>query len=115
MMRAPTFALLRDRVASDEAARRAGDADRGRERLHRALRAVGWGGTDVADAEDVADLLAPILDACVTGHRSLPALYRDVAQALRDAGPLLDGSLPPAAAYLPAAEEVVARYVDDAD
>ena len=114
-MRAPTLDLLRARVASDEAARRAGAADRGRERLLRALRAVGWGGTDVAETADVADMLAPILDACVTGHRSLPALYRDVAEALRHAGPLLDGSLPPAAAYLPAAEEIVARYAADAE
>jgi hypothetical protein len=114
-MRAPAFDVLRARVTADEAARRAGDADRGRERMLRALRAVGWGGTDVADAEDVVDMLAPLLDACVTGHRSLPTLYRDVAETLRHAGPLLDGSLPPAAAYLPAAEEVVARYAADAE
>jgi hypothetical protein len=114
-VRAPAFEVLRARVASDEAARRAGDEERGRERLVRALRAVGWGGADVADAEDVADMLAPLLDACASGHRSLPALYRDVAEALRQAGPLLDGSLPPAAAYLPAAEEIVARYAADVE
>jgi hypothetical protein len=33
--------------------------------------------------------------------------------ALRDTGPLLDGGLPPVAAYYPAAEALLRRYVAD--
>ena len=39
------------------------------------------------------------------------ALVGAVARLLRDHGPLLDGGLPPAAAYEPAARDVLARYV----
>ena len=53
------------------------------------------------------DLLAD----CVTGHRDVAALSYAVARALRDTGPLLDGGLPPVEAYLPAAEDVLRRYV----
>jgi hypothetical protein len=109
---APTFERLRHRFETDQASG-AGDPRRAEEGLTRALRAVGWGGTDVADAEEVAALLVPLVDACVSGHRQLAALARDVAETLRHAGPLLDGSLPPAAAYLPAAEDVLARYAAD--
>ncbi|HYD51233.1 MAG TPA: hypothetical protein VEA99_01350 [Gemmatimonadaceae bacterium] len=109
-----TFEALRVRFEADEMARRAGDVEGGDARLARALRAVGWSGTELTEAEEVAEMLASVVDACVTGHRDLATLYRDVADVLRHAGPLLDGSLPPVAAYLPAAEEVVARYAVDA-
>jgi hypothetical protein len=36
-----------------------------------------------------------------------------MAMVLRDTGPLLDGGLPPVEAYLPAAEELVLRYLRD--
>ena len=111
-MSKPTLDRLRARYDSDLAP--AGDPQRAEARLSQALRAIGWGGTDVVDAEEVAALLVPLIDACVTGHRQVAALTRDVAETLRDAGPLLDGSLPPAAAYLPAAEDVLARYAADA-
>ena len=111
--RAVSLERLRARHASDVARRRAGDADATAARLERALRAIGWGGTDVADAEEVARLLEPVLDAGVAGGAGLAALHREVADVLRGAGPLLDGSLPPAAAYVPAAEALLTHYAED--
>jgi len=108
-----TFEALRSRFEADEKARFAGDFERGEARLVRAVRGVGWGGADIADAQEVAAYLESVLDACVSGHRDLPTLFRDVADVLRHAGPRPGGLLPPIAAYLPAAQAIIARYAAD--
>ncbi len=76
-----------------------------------ALESIGWRGGDTVDANDVAALLLPHLDACAAQHLDMAVLYRDVAEVLRGAGPMLDGGLPPVSEYLPAAEAVVRRFV----
>lgn len=106
-----TFAALRERFALDRSPTRGGSLGR----FSRALRKIGWGGTDLMSADDVAGYLVDIVDACVSGHHDLMTLYRDIAELLRHAGPLLDGSLPPTEAYLPAAEDIVRHYVLDVE
>ena len=61
--------------------------------------------------EELASHLVLLLDACVHEHRDVMALLLAIAHVLRDVGPMLDGGLPPAEAYLPAAEELVQHYV----
>jgi hypothetical protein len=43
--------------------------------------------------------------------RDVDALAHGIAAVFRDAGPNLDGGLPPIEAYLPAAEELLQHYV----
>lgn len=81
--------------------------------LTRALEAIGWGAVREPSPAELADHLRLLLDDAVHGHGDLSALTYGIAQALRDTGPLLDGGLPPAEAYLPAAEEVLQRYIAD--
>jgi hypothetical protein len=105
-----TSDTLRAALASRQHAS-ASDDDRGVEALAAALEAIGWRGADTVSAEEVAELLLPAIDACAHRDHDVAALYREVAEVLRGAGPLLDGGLPPVSAYLPAAEEVIRRFV----
>lgn len=81
--------------------------------LARALEHIGWRAVREPTPEELAGHLALLLDGCVHEHRDLMALTDGIATALRDTGPLLDGGLPPVEAYLPAAEELLRRYVAD--
>lgn len=76
-----------------------------------ALAAIGWRAVQDPTPEELAEFLVDLLADCVTGHRDVAALSYAMARALRDTGPLLDGGLPPVEAYLPAAEEVLRRYL----
>jgi hypothetical protein len=80
-------------------------------RLLRALEAIGWRGGDVASPEEVAAEILPALSACARGQGDISALYRQIADVLRANGPVMDGGLPPTSAYLPAATEIVRRFV----
>ena len=80
-------------------------------RLVRALEAIGWRGADLAGPEEVAAEILPAISGCARGQSELPAMYRQIAEALRANGPVMDGGLPPTAAYLPAAAELVRRFV----
>jgi hypothetical protein len=81
--------------------------------LTAALEAIGWRAVREPTPEELADHLLFLVDACVHEHRDIDALTLGIAMALRDSGPLLDGGLPPAEAYLPAAEDVLRHYVAD--
>lgn len=81
--------------------------------LARALEAIGWRAVREPTPELLAEELAHLVDDCVHGHRDVHVLAMAIARVLRDAGPLLDGGLPPVEAYLPAAEELLARYLRD--
>ena len=59
---------------------------------------------------DPAEVM-PSIRACAREHGNLGTMYREIAEALRACGPLLDGSLPPVHDYLPAAAEVVRGFV----
>lgn len=100
-----SFSALRDRYLHD------GDTGGSTPRLADALAAIGWHSVGDPTPEELADYLVELLDACVSDHHDVDRLVSEVARLLRDAGPLLDGGLPPVAAYEPAAREVLERYV----
>jgi hypothetical protein len=102
-----SFSALRDRYHHDRAA---GGAT---PRLAESLAAIGWHSVGEPSPDELADYLVELLDACVTGHHDPERLVTDVARLLRDSGPLLDGGLPPVAAYEPAARDVIERYLRD--
>ncbi len=102
-----SFRALRDRYLHD---RGAGGAT---PRLAAALSAIGWHSVGDPAPDEVADHLLELLDACITDHHDPELLVHDIARTLRDAGPLLDGGLPPVAAYEPAARDVLERYLRD--
>lgn len=108
-MTAPTFAQLRTRYLDDTSTGGHGAAPA----LTRALEHIGWRAVQEPTPEELAAHLLMLVDDCVHGHGDVQALMLHVAAALRDTGPLLDGGLPPVAAYLPAAEELVQRYIAD--
>ena len=99
-----SFAALRDRYRMD----RHGGAAAG---LAAALAAVGWRAVQDPSPDELASYLVDFVDACVVDHHDTDLLVADVARVLRDHGPLLDGGLPPVAAYEPAALDVLERYV----
>jgi hypothetical protein len=102
-----TFSTLRDRYRHDRAA---GGAT---PRLAEALSAIGWHSVGEPSPDELADYLVELIDACVADHHEPERLVTDIARLLRDAGPLLDGGLPPVAAYEPAAREIIERYLRD--
>ena len=81
--------------------------------LARALIRIGWLAVREPTPDELASYLVDLLDDCVHAHRDIFALTRAIASVLRDAGPLLDGGLPPIEAYEPAAEDLLVRYVND--
>lgn len=99
------YSTLRDRFLAD---RQAGGAAPG---LAAALAAIGWRSVGDPSPEELASHLVDLVDACVSSHRDPALLVSAVAHLLRDHGPLLDGGLPPAAAYEPAAHDLLERYV----
>jgi len=102
-----SFSSLRDRYQHDRAG---GGAT---PRLAEALAAIGWHSVGEPSSDELADYLVELVDACVSDHHDPDRLLSDVARLLRDSGPLLDGGLPPAAAYEPAARDVLERYLRD--
>ncbi|HEX6598026.1 MAG TPA: hypothetical protein VF034_01810 [Gemmatimonadaceae bacterium] len=102
-----TFSSLRDRYQHDRAA---GGAT---PRLAEALAAIGWHSVGEPSPDELADYLVELIDACISDHHDPERLVTDVARLLRDSGPLLDGGLPPVAAYEPAARDVLERYLRD--
>jgi hypothetical protein len=105
------FASLRDRFERD----RAGETDGRRglieARLEQALDAIGWRSADGSSSEEVAAVAVHILDACVHGHHDVDAATRAIADLLYNSAASLDGSMSAASAFLPAAEEVLRRYI----
>lgn len=100
-----TYSTLRDRYLHD---RSAGGAT---PRLAAALAAIGWNSVGDPTPADLADYLVELLDSCITDHHDPERLISDIARLMRDSGPLLDGGLPPVAAYEPAAREMLERYL----
>jgi hypothetical protein len=100
-----SFVALRDRYLADRHGGGAAPA------LAGALEAVGWRAVQEPTPEELASHLVHLVDACVADHHDPGRLVEEVAGLLRDHGPLLDGGLPPAAAYEPAALDVLGRYV----
>ena len=104
-----TLSALRARYLADtQGGRSAAPA------LARALEGIGWRAVGEPSAGELASHLVWLVDACVHEHRDPALLAHAVAALLRDNGPLLDGGLPDVAAYLPAAEDLLHRYVTQA-
>lgn len=104
-----TFSRLRERYLDDTRMGGSGAAPA----LGRALERIGWRAVREPTPEELAGHLVMLLDACIHEHRDVMALTDGIAAVLRDTGPMLDGGLPPVEAYLPAAEELLQRYVAD--
>jgi hypothetical protein len=102
------FSALRERYLHD---RSAGGATPG---LAAALAAIGWHSVGDPTPDELADYVVELLDSCITDHHDPEQLISDIARLMRDSGPLLDGGLPPVAAYEPAARELLERYLRDA-
>ena len=79
-------------------------------RLAQALDAIGWRAADGSSSEEVAADAVYIVAECATRHHSLSQAAEALAQLLYRSAATLDGSSYSASAYLPAAEEVLARY-----
>jgi hypothetical protein len=103
------FAELRERFLADTAFGGSGAAPA----LARGLERIGWRAVREPSPEELASYLVDLLDDCVHAHRDVSALALAIATVLRDAGPLLDGGLPPVEAYLTAAEELLRWYVSN--
>jgi hypothetical protein len=103
----PPYAAFRDRYLRDTAPGSSGAVPA----IARALEHIGWRSVGEPSADDMAAHLVFMFDDCAHTHHDVAALAYAIADAMRDAGPLLDGGLPPAEAYLPAAEELLQRYV----
>ena len=80
------------------------------ERLTGALDAIGWRAADGSSSAEVAADAVYIVADCVTRHHSVDQAAEALAQLLHRSAATLDGSSHSASAYLPAAEEVLARY-----
>ena len=100
-----SFVALRERYLGDRHGGGAAPA------LAAALAAIGWRAVRDPSPEELASYVVELIDACVADHHDTARLVGDVARLLRDHGPLLDGGLPPVAAYEPAALDVLQRYV----
>jgi hypothetical protein len=101
------FTTLRERFLADTVPGGPGAAPA----LTDALERIGWRSVGEPSADELASHLVLLLDDCVHGHRDVHALCHAIASVMREVGPLLDGGLPPAEAYLPAAEEALDHYV----
>jgi len=102
------YSTIRERYLADTAAGGTGASPV----ISRALERIGWRSVGEPSADDMAGHLVHLFDTCVHLHRDVQALSYAIATVMRDAGPLLDGGLPPVEAYLPAADEVLRLYGD---
>lgn len=102
------FSLLRERYLMDTTLGGTGAVPG----IARALERIGWRSVGDPSADELASHLVFLFDRCVHVHRDVEELTQAIAAIMRDAGPLLDGGLPPVGAYLPAAEEVLRLYVE---
>ena len=105
-----SLAALRVRFDADREGEANGRHDLVAARLEQALDAIGWRSAGGSSSEEVAAVAVHILDACVHGHRDLEIAARSLAELLYNSAASLDGSMSGASAFVPAAEEVLARY-----
>jgi hypothetical protein len=106
-----SIASLRDRFVADREAERAGESGVMESRLARALDAIGWRSAGGESSEEVAVQARYIVASCVTGHHDPRRAARELADLLRSSTAGLDGSLPSASGFVPAAEQLLREYV----
>ncbi len=110
-MTALTYELLRARVEADKALATQGDSHAADRAARQALGDIGFRAVGDEGFEQAVVMLPMVLRACVARHQKIDVLFRDVADLLYQHSPALDGSSSPVSAYLPAAREVVSRYI----
>ena len=84
-----------------------------RARLELALDAIGWRSAGGSPADEVAAVAAHIVERCVTEHHDVAVAATQLAELLRTSAATLDGSMSSATMFLPAAQEVLVRYVGE--
>ena len=102
-----TFNAFRDRYTVDTSM----GGDGATQGIARSLERIGWRSVREPTPEALAGELVMLFAECAHQHRDVARLALEIASVLRDAGPLLDGGLPPVEAYLEAAEELLRHYV----
>ena len=102
-----TFNAFRDRYTVDTSM----GGDGATQGIARSLERIGWRSVREPTPEELAGELVMLFAECAHQHRDVARLALEIATVLRDAGPLLDGGLPPVEAYLEAAEELLRHYV----
>jgi hypothetical protein len=106
-----TMEALRQRFTSDRAREADGRHDVTTARLVQALDAIGWRSAGGSSSEEVAAIAAHIVENCATGRDDVNAATKQLAELLRTSAATLDGSMSSASMYVPAAHEVLVRYV----
>jgi hypothetical protein len=102
---------LRVRFTADRETEQRGQDGVVEDRLARALDTIGWRSAGGESSAEVAALARHVVASCVTDHHDPRRAARELAELLRSSTTGLDGSLPPASAFVPAGEQLLRRYV----
>ena len=105
------MAALRARFLRDREGEAEGRHEVVASRLEAALDAIGWRSAGGSSSEEVAAVAVHILGNCVNEHRDVDAAARSLADLLYQSTATLDGSMSGASAFVPAALEVIDRYI----
>ncbi len=105
-----SFDVVRDRFADDRVRDPDGGLEKTKARLELALDAIGWRSAGGSSSEEVASIAAHIVERCITEHHDIGVAVRQLAELLHNSAATLDGSMSSPSMYVPAAEEVFARY-----
>jgi hypothetical protein len=110
-----SFDQLAARYALDEGRGAEDESLVAEHRLARILDGIGWRAASDAPSEEVANHLALVLGACVTGHRNLARLRGDVATCLWQYAHHLDGSTAAREDWEAAAGQIIDLYAAGQD
>jgi hypothetical protein len=105
-----SFDAVRKRFVDDRAREADGRHDMTKARLEQALDAIGWRSAGGSSSEEVAAIAAHIVESCVNEHRDIAVAVKQLAELLHNSAATLDGSMSSASMFVPAAQEVLARY-----
>jgi hypothetical protein len=108
-----TMDALRQRLARDGELAAQGQGDGTEHRLEEALDAIGWRSAGGSSSEEVAALAAHLVRGSVGSGRQPGAVIGELAELLRTHAATLDGSMLSASMFVPAAAEVLSRYLGD--
>ena len=105
------MAALRARFLNDREGEAEGRHEVVAARLEAALDAIGWRSAGGSSSGEVAAVGVHVLDNCVNGHQDVDAAAHSLAQLLYESSASLDGSMAGPMAFVPAAQEVIDRYI----
>ena len=110
MSASASYTSLRARFERDRANGTSDRNDQVASRMEQALDAIGWRSADGSSSAEVAAVAVHIVEECVNEHRDVERATRALADLLYNSSATLDGSMYAASAFVPAAEEILARY-----